>query len=135
MVEVPLSQTRKVLGPVHEEFYQALRAEGIRMMKQYLPRPLFEEAMFRHRRTYGQSGYPLTSPNYQTPCVDDYPGLQEFNRRWLLMEWSSRVHAKHVSQIAASIGKVAAALNRRRVLPDETLSPVIIASLRTLAAE
>jgi perosamine synthetase len=106
----PLGLDENVLGLVTDEFYDALSVEGLRLPKQYLPRPLFEEDMLRKRKTYGQSGYPITPSAYQQPDVADYPGLIDFNRIWFPMDWSSRVQTRHVSQIAAAVTKVARAL-------------------------
>jgi dTDP-4-amino-4,6-dideoxygalactose transaminase/predicted dehydrogenase len=93
-------------GRTTDEVFDALRVEGVRMMRHYLPRPLFEEPMIRCRRTYGQSGYPLSASSYVQPDIADFPGLQDFNRRWFLMDWSNRVKRRHVEAIYRAVEKV-----------------------------
>jgi dTDP-4-amino-4,6-dideoxygalactose transaminase/predicted dehydrogenase len=93
-------------GRTTDEVFDALRVEGVRMMRHYLPRPLFEEPMIRCRRTYGQSGYPLSASWYVQPDIADFPGLQQFNRRWCLMDWSNRVKRRHVEAIYRAVEKV-----------------------------
>ncbi|MGO9115865.1 MAG: DegT/DnrJ/EryC1/StrS family aminotransferase [Thermoguttaceae bacterium] len=95
-----------------DEVFDALRVEGVRMMRQYLPRPLFEEPMLRCPRTYGQSGYPFSATRYTRPNIEDFPGLQAFNKRWFLMEWSNRVKPRHVIAIHRAVEKVIARTRR-----------------------
>jgi hypothetical protein len=50
--------------------------------------------------------------NYTAPDARDYPGLREFNGRWLLLSWSSRVRSTHISSIVKAVRKVIAAIQR-----------------------
>jgi dTDP-4-amino-4,6-dideoxygalactose transaminase/predicted dehydrogenase len=108
----PIGIDARSTGISTDEFADALRVEGLRMMRRYLPRPLFEEEMIRCRRTFGQSGYPFSAVVYAAPDVSDFPGLAEFNERWLLLEWSSRVKRNHVDGIHRAVEKVIGRLAR-----------------------
>ena len=108
----PLSIDEATIGVTTDEFCEALRVEGVRIMRRYLSRPLFEEEMLRCRRTYGQSGYPFSAVDYVPPDVRNYAGLSEFNNRWLLLEWSSRVKPHHVQGIFAAVQKAIGQLGR-----------------------
>jgi perosamine synthetase len=110
----PLGIDEEATGMTTDEFYEALRAEGVCMMRRYLARPLFEEEMLRCRRTYGQSGYPFSAVEYAAPDARDFPGLRKFNERWLLLDWSSRVKSYHVEAIGNAVRKVIEALARRK---------------------
>jgi len=104
----PFGVREDVSGANTDEIFDALRVEGVRMMRKYLPRPLFEEPMLRCPRTYGQSGYPFSATRYTRPNIEDFPGLQEFNKRWFLMDWSNRVKLRHVIAIHRAVKKVIA---------------------------
>jgi dTDP-4-amino-4,6-dideoxygalactose transaminase len=93
-------------------FAQALLVEGVKVRREYLPEPIFEYDVLKHQRTYGESRYPFSSFPYAPPHPVDFPGLQEFSRRLLLMSWSHNVHAHHADSIAAAVRKVASLLVR-----------------------
>lgn len=94
------------LGLSAYEFAGALLAEGVRCQRHYLPRPLFEEAVIREQKTFGNSHYPFSLVNFHTPQIEDYPGYQEFERRQIHLPWSSRVSELHVEAIASAIQKI-----------------------------
>ena len=104
----PFGVRENLTGYGTDEVFGSLRVEGVRMMRQYLPRPLFDEPMLRCPRTYGQSGYPFSATRYACPNSEDFPGLQEFNKKWFLMEWSNRVKPRHVTAIHRAVEKVMA---------------------------
>lgn len=109
------------------EFYRAARVEGIRMSKQYLSRPLFEEPVISGPCTFGASGFPFTiSDSYTTPRIEDFPGFRAFNERWLQLNWSSHVTSYHVDCIARAVGDVLEELRRpaqnREIRPMETIN-------------
>lgn len=89
-------------------FAGALRAEGVKVRREYLPVPIFEYDVLREQRTYGRSRYPFSEFPYEVPTSADYPGFHEFNRNLLLMTWSHHVRKRHTASIADAIRKVAA---------------------------
>ena len=91
--------------------FALLQCEGIKGSRTYLPRPLFEEEMLRDRNTYGCSHYPYREEHAQ-PCRADYPGLVEFDRRWINLPWSHRLTERNVEEIAWGVQRVARALTR-----------------------
>ncbi len=108
----PIGVDEATLHCTIDEFYDALRVEGVRMMRTYLPRPLFEEEMFRAQRTYGESGYPFTAVDYKAPERHDFPGLLQFLQNWLLIDWTNRVRTRHVAGISQAVQKVAGHYSR-----------------------
>lgn len=94
------------LGVSADVVADALLVEGVRVARDYLPRPLFEEDVIRCQKTYGNSGYPFSAVEWQPPQREDYPGLLEFYRRQLIMPWSGGVRPPHVEGIATAIAKV-----------------------------
>jgi perosamine synthetase len=65
----PLVIEPKVLGVSNGEYGRALCAEGLPVSAGYLDRPLHLVPALTERRTFGESGFPLTSP----------PARKEFN--------------------------------------------------------
>jgi perosamine synthetase len=100
------------LGVGADEFCDALCVEGVPAMRQYLPRPLFEEDVIAKRKTFGQSGYPFSAVEYVPPRREDFPGLEEFLRRQIIMEWNSRITSKDIDSAARAIGKLLRAITR-----------------------
>lgn len=96
-----------VLGLSLDDMAEALRAEGVRLMRRYLPCAVFEYEVFRHLRTYGSSGYPFTAVDYVAPKREDYPGFMAFQDEHLFIPWSNRAEAEHAKAIAHAIAKVA----------------------------
>ncbi len=113
------------LGCSADVVADALLVEGVRVARDYLPRPLFEEEMIRERHTYGNSGYPFSAVDWRPPHRDDFPGLMEFYRRQLIMSWSSSVQPKHVSGIAAAIQKVTAVALAHRAAAEPATKPQV----------
>ena len=96
----------KGLGMSADHLCAALQVEGVPAIRRYLERPLFEEDVIAKRQTFGKSGYPLDAPSYAAPKLEDFPGLNEFFRRQILLSWNSRITAKHVDHVAEAIDKV-----------------------------
>ena len=96
-----------VLGLNLDEMAEALRAEGVRLMRRYLPCPVFEYQVFRHLRTYGASGYPFTAVDYVAPRREDYPGFMAFQDEHLFIPWSNRAEVGHAEAIGHAVAKVA----------------------------
>jgi dTDP-4-amino-4,6-dideoxygalactose transaminase len=95
-----------LLGVNADEFCDGLRVEGVPAMRQYLERPLFEEEVIQKRRTFGNSGYPLSAVDYTPPKREDLPGLDEFFRRQIIVSWNSRMKTAHVEGIARAVEKL-----------------------------
>lgn|GEM_PF-99369 len=96
------------LGVSTDEFCAALQVEGAKLMRQYLPRPVFDYDVLRDQRTYGDSRFPFSAVDYTPPAVSDYPGFLQFQRRHMLIFWSNRVTVEHAAAIGAAVRKVAA---------------------------
>src|SRR5207244_9412067 len=50
-----------------EEFYQELKAEGVRLAREYVPEAVFNYVVMKNRNTYGKSGYPFSAVPYVAP--------------------------------------------------------------------
>lgn len=93
-----------------DDFRDALIVEGIPVRREYLPVPIFEYDMLKHRQTYGDSGYPFTAFPYEPPNEADFPGFHGFNRNLLYLAWSHNAQARHVAGTVAAVRKIVAAL-------------------------
>jgi len=102
------------LGLSTDQVAGALAGEGVRVVREYLPRPVFEYPVLKDRRTFGTSGYPLTAFGYKQPHISEFPGYQDFCRRMLLVSWSHHAQRAHSEAIAKSVQKVL------RLLPHNT---------------
>ena len=102
------------LGASSDAFALALATEGVRIVRQYLPRPLFEEQALVEQRTFGRSRFPFSAIDYRPPQRCEFPGLEEFFRRQLIMSWSSRATPAHAGQIAEAVRKVVTAATHRK---------------------
>jgi dTDP-4-amino-4,6-dideoxygalactose transaminase/predicted dehydrogenase len=107
------SADEAALGVPLDTFADGLMVEGMRVVREYLPRPLFDYEVVRDQRTYGTSGYPLRQYGFTQPTLADFPGYREFCRRMLLMSWSHDVSDAHVTAMAAAVAKVADACRAR----------------------
>jgi dTDP-4-amino-4,6-dideoxygalactose transaminase len=99
------------VGSSAADVLDALIVEGVKATRPYRPRPLFAEEMLRDQRTYGNSRFPFTEGDYQAPRIDDFPGVLEFDRKWLLISWGNRVPRSCVDGIAKAFRKVMGALS------------------------
>src|SRR5262249_32711625 len=95
------------LGVTSDAFSDALAVEGVFTRREYLPVPIFEYEMLKHRRTYGDSGFPFTAFPWKPPDPDDFPGFQAFKSNLLFFTWSHRAQSQHVAAIATAVRKVA----------------------------
>ena len=107
------------LGVSADDFCDALSVEGVPAGRQYLPRPLFEEDVIAKRNTFGRSGYPFSAVDYTLPTRADFPGLEEFFRRQIILSWNSRLSSKDIDDTAHAVGKVLAATTRVSRLSNE----------------
>ncbi len=95
------------VGVSADTFADALGMEGVPAMRQYLPRPLFEEDVIAKRQTFGKSGYPFSAAtDYVEPKLEDLPGLSEFFRRQIILAWNSRLTSQHVDGVASAVAKL-----------------------------
>ena len=106
----PFSIDEESSGMSMDEFYQELTAEGVRVMREYVPTGVFNHAVVKEQRTYGKSRYPFSAVPYIPPTINDFPGFQEFRRTLMLLSWSHNVTDDHVESIAWAFRKVATAL-------------------------
>lgn len=113
-----------ILGFSRDDFADALRVEGVKVVRQYVPQPVFEYDVLRNQETYGNSHYPFNAIAYQQPDSRDYPGFQEFCNRMLLIRWSHHARDHHVETIAAAVRKVAALLPKRA--PAVNWNPALV---------
>ena len=97
-------------GGSNHDYGKALAAEGIPASGGYLSRPLYLTPMLVERRTYGQSGYPLS-----VPPADQVPRYERglcpvaeslIDERLLVIAWNERYTAADVDDIAEAVGKV-----------------------------
>ena len=93
-------------GMCPKTFGEVLQAEGVSAGSGYLPAPLFEYDVIKHRMTYGTSGFPLSAFAWQQPRMEDYPGFRSFNDRTLLIFWSHHALPEHSRRITAAVKKV-----------------------------
>jgi len=79
----------------------------------YIKKPAFECALFQHRKTFGQSGYPLVDPVNRTRASYDragFPGTIEALNTILVLPWNERYTDEHVDFLAEAIHETAKAL-------------------------
>jgi perosamine synthetase len=101
------------LGLTLDDMADVLRAEGLRLMRRYLPCPVFEYQVFQHLRTYGSSGYPFTAVDYVPPRREEYPGFMAFQEEHLFIPWSNRARVEHAEAIGRAVAKVARSFQPR----------------------
>jgi len=106
----PFSIDEELSGISKEEFYQELTAEGVRVVREYVPTGVFSHVVLTEQRTYGKSRYPFSSVPYIPPTINDFPGFQEFRKNLMLLTWSHNVTVEHVESIARAFQKVTMAL-------------------------
>lgn len=89
-------------------YAEALRAEGIPASGGYLQRPLYLNPVFTDRRTYGESGYPLTlADRPQEYARGLCPVTEELiERRLVTLQWNENYTDADVADILAAITKV-----------------------------
>ena len=88
------------------ELYGELRAEGVRVAREYVPQAVFNYVVLKDQRTYGKSRYPFSAVNYVPPDIRDFPGFLEFKKNLLYIGWSSNITVKDVKRIASAVEKV-----------------------------
>ncbi|MDQ3332772.1 MAG: DegT/DnrJ/EryC1/StrS family aminotransferase [Planctomycetota bacterium] len=100
----------QLLGISTSQVVELLRSEGVQAKHGYLKRPLFSEDMFTLARSGENTGYPAyLNSDLRPPLVADYPGMQEFLERSVLIFWSDRVEQRHVEGIALAVKKISEA--------------------------
>ncbi len=100
------------LGVGADEFCDALGVEGVPATRHYLLRPLFEEDVIAKRKTFGDSGYPFSAAEYSPPKREDFPGLEEFLRRQIILAWNSRLTSRDVDGVARAVEKLVTVITR-----------------------
>jgi dTDP-4-amino-4,6-dideoxygalactose transaminase/predicted dehydrogenase len=89
-----------------DELYHLLGAEGMQLMRRYLPCAAFEYQAMLHQHTYGKSRYPFSATDYVPPDIADYTGFTAFQEEHLFIPWGNRVLPRHTAAMAAAIQKV-----------------------------
>ncbi|MFB9184247.1 DegT/DnrJ/EryC1/StrS family aminotransferase [Dactylosporangium sucinum] len=105
-------------GGGNQRWAQALTAEGVTAHAGWLKMPVYRYPALAQRRTYGRSGFPLTSP----PARHEWhyaPGLCPEAERLIehtlvMLPWNERYTTSDVDDIAAAVRKVHAALPSAR---------------------
>ncbi|PZF84240.1 DegT/DnrJ/EryC1/StrS family aminotransferase [Jiangella anatolica] len=105
-----------VVDEGHRRWAKALTAEGVPAHAGWLQSPVYRYPVFTERRTYGTSGFPLTSPPARRDWT--YPvGLCPRAERLIddtlvVLQWNENYADADVDDIAAALTKVAAGLTR-----------------------
>lgn len=103
-------------GADGHRYAEALQAEGIPAGGGYIARPLYLTPLFTEARTYGESGYPLTSHPAQTYAPGLAPNTESLitDGRLLVLQWNERYTDDDVADIATALRKVHTALRNPR---------------------
>jgi perosamine synthetase len=110
----------EALGLTTDDFFGALLVEGVPVARHYLDAPIYECDFLLQRRTFGDSGYPLTGldpsiPPYRLPQGPaDLPGTYQFLQRRMVIHWSPTISAAYLRQIVTAFRKVARLLPGRK---------------------
>lgn len=106
----PVFVTPAVAGADARQYADALRAEGIPAVGGYIQQPLYLTPVLAERRTYGESGYPLSAPpadvapRYEAGLC---PNTEELiGRRLFVIGWNENYTADDVADIIAAVNKV-----------------------------
>lgn len=99
-------------GADGHRYAEALAAEGIPASGGYIQRPLYLTPLLTEARTYGESGYPLTSHPTQTFAPGLAPNTESLitDGRLMVIQWNERYTDDDVADIVAALRKVHAAL-------------------------
>lgn len=107
---------QKAGGDAHD-YAEALAAEGVPGMPGYIQNPLYLTPVISDRNTYGDSGYPFSSPPADT--VPEYaPGLcpqaeSLIGGNVIALGWNENYAEQDVADICEALTKVHAALSSR----------------------
>ncbi|WP_129667628.1 DegT/DnrJ/EryC1/StrS family aminotransferase [Phytoactinopolyspora endophytica] len=99
-----------VAGADAHRYADALRAEGIPAVGGYIPRPLYLTPALAERRTYGESGYPLSAPpadvapRYEAGLCPATEAL--IGERMLVIPWNENYSGDDVADIIAALEKI-----------------------------
>lgn len=84
------------------EIGQFLKAEfGIVSAPRYVQKPAFECEIFRERRTFGNSHWPLQ--NWRPPTRKSLPGTYDALTHMLVLPWNENYTTEHVEYTAAAV--------------------------------
>ncbi len=114
--QYPLVVDPALAGGTCHDYGKALAAEGIPANGGYLTRPVYRTPVLAERRTYGESGYPLSvPPAREVPRYD--AGLcpvaeSLIDERLLVLSWNERYTGRDVDDIATAVTKVHRAFTR-----------------------
>lgn len=93
---------------------RSLKDRGIVSAPRYIQKPAFMCEVFQRRKTFGNSGWPLTlaRPEALDYRLESYPGAVDALERILVIPWNDRYDADDVDYIADALVSAAAALER-----------------------
>lgn len=96
---------------------RSLKDRGIVSAPRYIQKPAFMCEVFQQRKTFGDSGYPLTlaRPEALDYRLESYPGTADALERVLVIPWNDRYDDDDVDFIADALIGAAAALNSEGV--------------------
>lgn len=96
---------------------RSLKDRGIVSAPRYIQKPAFMCQVFQQRKTFGDSGYPLTlaRPEALDYRLESYPGTADALERILVIPWNDRYDDDDVDFIADALIGAAAALNSEGV--------------------
>ncbi len=110
----PIFVDGAVAGAGAVRYAEVLAAEGVPVIAGYIQSPLYLTPVLADHRTYGESGYPLTSPPAESAQRYE-PGLcpvteQLIEERLLVVDWNENYTDDDVADIIAAVHKAHAAL-------------------------
>jgi dTDP-4-amino-4,6-dideoxygalactose transaminase len=96
-------------------FGEQLRKRGVYCKPRYIEKPAFQCALFRDRRTFGNSQFPFVGEHRRgEPPINydggDTPGTFRALAEIVVLPWNERYQDEHVAQISEAIRSVATAL-------------------------
>jgi dTDP-4-amino-4,6-dideoxygalactose transaminase len=100
-------------GTTALEFGEALLAEGVPAWVRYIVDPLYLSPVIAQHRTYGTSGYPLSTHGSQKYVRGLCPNAEAALNGTIAIHWNENYGKDHVDQIASAIRKVAAHFQKK----------------------
>lgn len=108
--QYPLRVDVKRLRVSLHEFAEALRAEGVPCSAGYIGVPLYLTKLFKERRTFAKSGFPLIDNPFYGRRVEYVEGLcpraEEVLRQLLVIPWNEFYSLEDVDDIAEAVEKL-----------------------------
>lgn len=124
---------KNCFGSVTSEFAGLLSTEGVPASCGYLPRPLFDEAVFAAKSYGTECTVPKEAdkPRATAASLAGYPGLAEFFDCSVVIPWTFRLTKKDIRRIATAVRKVHASIGTKDIF---TSSPTRLSVRNTSIA-